>query len=214
MKTEDLISMLATGAGAIEAPVAAPQRYAVAIGWGAAGASLLLLALLQVRHDLGQAVWLPMFWVKVGFVAWLAAASLFAALRLSRPGAKISWVPIALGLPVLGIWAIAAFALIEADPLQRSKLFFGETWKSCPLLIAMLSVPVFAAVLRTMKDLAPTRLRLAGFAAGLLAGSVAAVVYCLHCPEMEAPFIGFWYLLGVLIPAGVGALFGNSILRW
>lgn len=213
MKTEDLITMLATGAGAVESPATA-QRYAVAIGWGAAGAAVLMLALLQVRHDLGQALLLPMFWVKVGFVAWLAAGSLFAALRLSRPGAKINWVPVALCLPVLGIWAIAGFTLIEADPIERSKLFFGDTWKSCPLLIAMLSVPVFVTVLRTMKDLAPTRPRLAGFAAGLLSGSVAAIIYCLHCPEMGAPFIGFWYLLGVLIPAGFGTLLGNSVLRW
>jgi hypothetical protein len=213
MKTEDLISMLATGAGPVEAPAAA-QRFAAAICWGVVGASLLMLTLLQVRHDLGQAALLPMFWVKIGFVACLAAGSLFAALRLSRPGAKINWVPVALALPILGIWAIAGFTLIEAEPIERSKLFFGETWKSCPLLIAMLSVPVFAAVLHTMKDLAPTRPRLAGFAAGLLSGSVAAVVYCLHCPEMGAPFIGFWYLLGALIPAGVGALIGNSVLRW
>lgn len=213
MKTEDLITMLATGAGAVEGP-AAVQRYAVAIGWGAAGAGLLMLTLLQIRHDLGQALLLPMFWVKVGFVACLAAGSLFAALRLSRPGAEINRVPVALGLPVLGIWAIAAFTLIEAEPMERSKLFFGDTWQSCPLLIAMLSLPVFAAVLHTMKDLAPTRPRLAGFAAGLLSGSIAAVVYCLHCPEMGAPFIGFWYLLGALIPAGIGAALGTPVLRW
>ena len=213
MKTEDLITMLAAGAGAVETPAAA-QRYALAIGWGAAGATLLMLALLQVRHDIGHALLLPMFWVKVGFVVCLAAASLFAVLRLSRPGAKIHWVPVALGLPVLGMWTIAAFTLIEAEPMERSKLLFGDTWKSCPLLIAMLSVPVFATVLRSMSDLAPTRPRLAGFAAGLLAGSVAAVVYCLHCPELGAPFIGFWYLLGILIPAAGGVLLGNSMLRW
>ncbi len=213
MKTDDLITMLATGNVAVEGPPAT-QRYATAIGWGALGAGLLMLLLLQIRHDLAQAIMLPMFWVKIGFVASLAAAGLFAALRLSRPGAKIDWVPLALGLPVLGIWGVAAFALIEAEPLERSKLFFGETWKTCPLLIALLSVPVFAAVMRTMKNLAPTRLRLAGFAAGLLSGAVAAVVYCLHCPEMGAPFIGFWYLLGTLIPAGVGALLGDKVLRW
>lgn len=213
MKTEELITMLATGAGAIETP-AVGQRYAVAIGGGAAGALVLLFAFLQVRHDLGQAALLPMFWVKIGFAACLAAGSLFTALRLSRPGLELKWVPVALGLPILGIWTIAAFALIEAEPIERSKLFFGDTWKTCPLLIAMLSVPVFAAVLQTMKGLAPTRPRLAGFAAGLLAGAVAAVVYCLHCPEMGAPFIGFWYLSGALIPAGVGALLGNHFLRW
>ena len=213
MKTDDLITMLATGSIAVDGPPPT-QRYATAIGWGVLGAGLLMLLLLQIRHDLMQAIMLPMFWVKIGFVASLAAAGLFAALRLSRTGAKIDWVPLALGLPVLGIWGVAAFALIEAEPLERSKLFFGETWKTCPLLIALLSVPVFASVMRTMKDLAPTRLRLAGFAAGLLSGAVAAVIYCLHCPEMGAPFIGFWYLLGTLIPAGVGALLGDKILRW
>jgi hypothetical protein len=65
-----------------------------------------------------------------------------------------------------------------------------------------------------MKELAPTRLRLAGFSAGLLSGAVAAVVYCLHCPELGAPFVGFWYLLGMLIPASIGAFLGESFLRW
>ncbi|HCN91143.1 MAG TPA: anti-sigma F factor, partial [Oxalobacteraceae bacterium] len=27
-------------------------------------------------------------------------------------------------------------------------------------------------------------------------------------------FIGFWYLLGILIPAGIGALIGPRVLRW
>jgi hypothetical protein len=65
-----------------------------------------------------------------------------------------------------------------------------------------------------MKGLAPTRLRLAGAAAGLLAGTTGALVYCLHCPELEAPFLGFWYLLGMLIPTAVGALLGSRLLRW
>jgi hypothetical protein len=213
MKTDDLISMLATGAGPITAP-SATRRYTAAIAWGAAGAALLMITLLQVRQDLVQAAMLPMFWVKVGFVASLAGGSLFAALRLSRPGAQLDWVPVAIAGPVFGMWAIAAFTFLDAEPLERSTLFFGETWKTCPLLIAMLSAPVFVAVLRVMKELAPTRLRLAGFSAGLLSGAVAAVVYCLHCPELGAPFVGFWYLLGMLIPASIGAFLGESFLRW
>jgi hypothetical protein len=31
---------------------------------------------------------------------------------------------------------------------------------------------------------------------------------------MAAPFIGFWYLLGMLIPAAAGALLGPRLLRW
>lgn len=213
MKTEDLISMLATGDTATTAP-RADRKYTMAIGWGMAGAALLMLALLRIRHDLLQAVMLPMFWVKIGFVAWLAGGSLYAVLRLSRPGANLAKVPIAIALPIISIWLIAIFSLLGADSLDRSRLFFGETWKTCPLLIAMLSVPTFVAVMLTMKGQAPTQPRLAGFVAGLLSGAVAAVVYCLHCPEMGAPFVGFWYLLGILIPAGIGALLGESLFRW
>jgi hypothetical protein len=47
-----------------------------------------------------------------------------------------------------------------------------------------------------------------------LAGALGALAYVLHCPELEAPFLAVWYLLGMLIPAGVGALVGPRVLRW
>ena len=90
----------------------------------------------------------------------------------------------------------------------------GRTWKYCLLGIPTLAVPVFVATLWVVKGLAPTRLSLAGAAAGLLAGAVAALVYALHCPEMEAPFLGVWYVAGMLIPAAAGALLGPLVLRW
>ena len=213
MKTGDLVTMLATGAGAVP-PNQAARRYAAAVGFGALGAALLMAVLLGPRHDLATAVLLPMFWVKLAFVAAFAAASLLAALRLSRPGLRLAWVPGALAAPVLAIWLLAAVVLARADAPQRTVLFFGETWNSCPLLIAMLSAPVFVAVVWAMKGLAPTRLRLAGAAAGLLSGAIGTLVYCLHCPELDAPFIGFWYLAGMLIPTAVGALLGPRLLRW
>jgi hypothetical protein len=213
MRTEDLVAMLATGADAV-APNAAARRYIAAIGWGTFGAALLMGILLGVRPDLGTAMRLPMFWVKLAFVACLAAVSLLAVLRLSRPGLRLAWAPGALAAPVLTMWALAAFSLMHASPAQRAGLFFGDTWTSCPLLVALLSAPVFAAVLWATRGLAPTRLRLAGAAAGLLSGAVGALVYSLHCPELAAPFLGFWYLLGMLIPTAAGALLGPRVLRW
>jgi hypothetical protein len=62
--------------------------------------------------------------------------------------------------------------------------------------------------------MAPTRLGLSGAASGLLAGAMGAAVYALHCPEMEPVFLGAWYLLGMLVPAGLGALVGRWMLRW
>lgn len=214
MKTEDLVNMLATGVEAVRPHVAA-RRFAGALGWGAVGATLLMLPLLGVRPDLGGAVLLPMFWVKVLFVACLLAASLFAAVRLSQPGSRLQrGAGLSVAAPVLAMWALAVLDLNRAEPVQRAGLFWGDTWASCPLLIAMLSVPVFAGVLWAMRGLAPTRLRLAGAAAGLLSGATGALVYCLHCPELAAPFVGFWYLLGILIPTAAGAWLGPRMLRW
>ena len=213
MKTDDLITMLSTGVDVIDAHVA-ERRYAKAIALGATGAAILMVVLLRVRADLVEAALLPMFWVKLGFVGSLLGAGLFASMRLSRPGAQLDAVPVFLVLPVLVMWALAAYVLVTAGTDLRMTLLLGETWKSCPFLIAMLSLPVFVAVIWAMKGLAPTQPRWAGFAAGLLSGATAALVYCLHCPESAAPFVGLWYTLGMLIPAGLGASLGRSLLRW
>jgi hypothetical protein len=169
---------------------------------------------LGVRVDLARAALLPMFWAKLAFAGSLVAASLLIAARLSRPGARLGWAPRALMAPLLAMWALAAIALFNADPALWPQLFFGKTWRSCPFRIAVLSVPVLIAVLWAMKGLAPTRLRLAGAAAGFFSGTAGALVYSLHCYEMEALFIGFWYVIGMLIPAAAGALLGPRVLRW
>jgi hypothetical protein len=43
---------------------------------------------------------------------------------------------------------------------------------------------------------------------------LATIAYCLHCPEMEIPFWGVWYLLGLLLSTVIGALIGPRVLRW
>lgn len=212
MKTDELISMLAGDAGAV-APRIWQQRYALALGAGFIGAMLLMILLLGVRPDITDAVRLPMFWVKLAFPAALAAGALLAAVRLSRPGVATGGAGAMLAAPVLVIWVLAAMALLGA-PEDRAMLVWGETWAACLVNIPMLSVPAFVAVFWVMKSLAPVRPALAGAAAGLLAGAVSAVVYALHCPELAAPFIGLWYLLGMLIPAALGALIGPRLLRW
>lgn len=213
MKTDDLITMLSAGVEPVDTHLGA-RRYGIAIAAGLAGAMLLLVPLLGVRAQLAADAQLGMFWGKVGFVALLLAGGLFAAARLSQPGRTLAWVPAGIVLPVLAIWALAAAVLIQAGPGEREQLLFGDTWRSCPFNIAMLSLPAFVAAFWAMKGLAPTRLRLAGAAAGLLAGAAGALVYTVHCPELAPPFLGIWYVLGMLIPAAAGTLLGPRLLRW
>lgn len=206
--------MLATGAGAV-APHATARRYAAALSWGGCATALLMVIAMGVRPDLSEAARLPMFWVKIAFPACLAAGALYAAGRLSRPGGRLGKAaPAALAAPVVGMWVLAAFVLLAATAGERKALLFGSTWGECLLSVAVLSLPVFVAAMWAMKGLAPTRLALAGAAAGLLAGATGALIYALHCPEMQAPFLATWYLLGMLIPTGIGAFAGPRLLRW
>jgi hypothetical protein len=213
MKTDDLISLLANNAEAVE-PHALRHRYLMALGWGAFGATLVMAIMLGVRPDLGSAALLPMFWVKLAFPGVLLAGALWAASRLARPGARLGRAPLLIAAPVLVMWLLACAVLLNAAPADRDALIYGISWSVCPFYIALVSAPAFIAALWTMKGLAPTRPAVAGAASGLLAGALGALVYALHCPEMAAPFLGIWYLLGMLIPAGAGALLGPLLLRW
>ncbi len=213
MKTDDLISMLASDAGTVE-PRVWQQRYGLALGAGVIASVILMTMLLDLRPDFSEATRLPMFWVKFAFPATLAAGALFAVVRLSLPGMQLGYVSSALAAPVLVIWLLGAIALTGAEPDERSAMIFGQTWQYCPVYVTILSMPTFVLLMGVMKTLAPTRLVLAGAAAGLLAGALGALVYALHCPEMDAPFLGVWYLLGMLIPTALGALIGPRWLKW
>jgi hypothetical protein len=213
MKTDDLIDMLATGPD-VAVKRAAPGRNVLLVLGALLLSGILMAATLGVRADLAQEAMLPAFWLKVVFSLALALAGWGATRRLGAPGASTATLPLLVAAPVVMIWMVATLAMLQAAPEARAEMFWGSTWRYCPLLIAIMSMPVFAATMTIMRQLAPTRLRLAGAAAGLASGAAAAVVYCLHCPEMSAAFVGFWYLLGMLVPTAIGALLGPRVLAW
>ena len=213
MKTEDLIAALAAGVEPVD-PRAPRRRLLLAALAGATLSLPLMIGLLGFNPLLAQAAQMPMFWIKLAFVA-IAAVAAFALLRrLATPGARLRRSAIALALPFVVLWLLAAAVLAATAASDRLPLVLGSTWSACPLNIALLSAPAFALTLWAMRTLAPTRLPLAGAVAGVLAGSLGATVYTLHCPEMAAPFIGVWYVLGMLLPAVAGALLGRFVLRW
>jgi len=214
VKTDELISLLATGTEAVDARLPV-RRFFVAVLAGMIVATLLTSAWLGVRPTLVRDFPVPMFWVKESFCASLGVAGLVAAFRVGRPGFHLGWVwAAAVATPVIVLWLLAAAALLVADPGSRSELIFGHTARVCSVRIALISIPLFVGVFAAMRGFAPTRLRLAGAAGGFAAGSVGALVYSLHCPELAAPFLGLWYVMGILIPTAVGAWVGAQALRW
>ena len=213
MKTDELVTLLASDAEAVDlrAPV---RRYLFAVALGAVAATLLTAALLGLRPNLVADLAVPMFWAKELFCFALAGTGVLVVDRLARPGAKLGLSPLGIVLPVLALWLLAGFVLYTADPGARAALVLGQTASVCPLLIALVSAPLFVVFMWSFRNLAPTRLRLAGASGGFAAGATAALVYSLHCPEIAAPFVAIWYVLGILIPTIVGTLVGPRILRW
>ncbi|WP_371233584.1 DUF1109 domain-containing protein [Pseudomonas sp. QE6] len=213
MNTNELIDLLASGEGPVERHALA-RRLGLALLGGGLGALLLMAALYGVRADLAEVARTPLFWAKVALPGSLALLALWLNQRLARPGVRGGAAWTLLVLPLLLVWLGAAVTLVGAPPEARADLILGRTWRTCPLNITLLSLPTFATVFWALRGLAPTRLRQAGAAGGLLAGATATLAYCLHCPEMGVPFWGVWYLLGMLVPTVAGALLGPRLLRW
>ena len=133
--------------------------------------------------------------------------------RQARAGAQARTPLWLLAVPVVALVVAASVQL--SDPKANSAaLIMGTSADVCPLLILMLSLPIFGGLLLALRRLAPTRLGLAGAVAGLTAGGWAAVVYAFHCPESTAPFIVIWYSLGIVLATALGAAVGRFALRW
>ncbi len=213
MKTDELLDLLASGEGPV-ARHALARRMGIALLAGGLAALLLVMSLYGVRSDLAEVARTPLFWAKVALPGSLALLALWLNQRLARPGVPGGAAWVLLGLPLLLVWLGAVLSLAGAAPEARAELIFGRTWRTCALNITLLSIPVFIAIVRALRGLAPTRLRQAGAAGGLLAGAIATLAYCLHCPEMGIPFWGVWYLLGMLLPTLLGAALGPRLLRW
>jgi hypothetical protein len=190
------------------------RRLLIGLVGGTLVAALLMVAWLGVRPDTGAAIHTAPYWIKFGYTLALSLFGLIAVARLARPGGNARFAFVA-ALAALALMAVlAAVEMIVAPADTRPHLLFGASATVCPWFIIALALPVFLGMLWMMRGLAPTRLTLAGAAAGLAAGSVGAWVYAFHCDESAATFVTVWYTLGVGVVTLIGALLGRYVLRW
>ncbi|QYK42627.1 MAG: DUF1109 domain-containing protein [Paracoccaceae bacterium] len=211
MKTDDLIAMLATGAEPVRS--AGDMRrllMGLPLALGAAAFAVALWLGFLSPGLWGPSATLP----KLIYAAALSGSGLWLLRRLGRPGAPVA-VPAAMVATVLGIALASGLAdMMSTDAGARSMRLMGKSASQCPLAILALSLPAMAVAMAAARQLAPVRLRLAGAAAGLAAGGLAAMAYALACTEGAPAFIAVWYTLGMLLAAGLGALIGPRALRW
>ena len=212
MKTDDLIAALS--GQALAAPAVQIRRSL----WGAAAlgavvAMVLLVAWLGMR-PLDQAVVTRAFWMKATYTACLALIGLAMVGRLARPGRGMGSVPWALGVVIVPMIGMGGVNLLGASPQALRAAWLGTSWSVCPWRILALATPAYLALMVALRRFAPTRLRLAGAAAGLVAGGVGATVYGLYCQESTAAFVATWYSLGIAAAVAIGAVIGGRALRW
>ena len=213
MNTDDLIRALARDVPAIRRGA---LRRRILVGVAAGGlVSLLLIALgLGFRPDLWIAMHGFAFWMKWAYTASLGLVAIAATIRLARPDPAPLGLLWLLAIPVLLLAGLGIGELAHKPPREWLEMWLGGSWKICPWLVLTLSLPIFAGLLWSFRQLAPTRLRATGAAAGLAAGAGAATLYCFHCGEASALFVLTWYSLGIVLATGLGALAGPRLLRW
>lgn len=212
--TDDLIARLAAGVPAVP-KAALGRRFGLALVVGGVVCFAIVLTWLGLRPDMDDAMHGMRFWMKASYTLWVTLSALPLAIAFSRPGGKVGLAP----------WLVLAFApvfmlLMTVMELTRTPasgwmaLVIGSSAMHCSWKILALSIPIFGALVWVFKRLAPTRLTMAGFTAGLIAGGLAATMYGLHCQEASVTFVTLWYTLGMVAAGALGAVAGRWTMRW
>lgn len=211
MKTNDLIRLLAQ-----DAPVRMRlgRMLALALAIGIVVSFALLMSTIGIRHNLASAIETARVLFKILVTLVLAIAACNLVFRIGRPGAplKASWWALLLPLGALVVAVLWELAVVPEDAWRASMM--GQHAAFCMFFIPVLSLAPLVGIMLALKNGAPERPGVAGAAAGLAAGGVAAALYAWHCPDDSPLFVAAWYSIAIAIVTSVGALFGNRFLRW
>ena len=213
MQTDDLIAHL-TGELEPVSGVEVMRILGAGLAAGLLGSLLLMTLTIGIRPDILDAMGGGAFWLKFLYTLVIALLGLKLVERMGRPGTDATWPALLIAIPVLALMSMMAMQMMPADGATRHSLLMGHSADVCSVLIAGLSLPLFAGLFWSLRRLAPTRLTEAGAAAGLLAGSAAATIYAFHCTESTATFIAIWYTAGIALTTLMGAALGRFVLRW
>jgi hypothetical protein len=213
MKTDDLIAMLSTNVEHVNRRRLV-QMVAAAIAIGAALVIAAVFIVLGIRPDLMKTGAFAFLLLKLVFtMTVLVPASVFL-IRLARPGGERKTPVALLVLPFVGIIVLAAVSLAVTPSSHWAKVALGDQWIECLLSIPIIAIVPFAVIVWAVRQTAPTDLTRAGALAGLVAGTVSAIGYALHCTDDTLPFIALWYGGTIALCTFAGAKLGPRLLRW
>ncbi|MEW6449108.1 MAG: DUF1109 domain-containing protein [Pseudomonadota bacterium] len=213
MKTSDLIVLLSTNVEPVNGGRVA-RTIGISVIAGIAVAIGAVFATLGVRSDISDPnalVYLP---VKLLFTLQIVVLTSLCLIRVARPGGERT-SPIALVmLPFIVIMMLAGLMLAAAPHGSWDRMLIGDRWLECLISIPTIAIVPFAAVVWTVRRMAPTDLTRAGALAGLVAGGISATAYALHCTDDSLPFVALWYGGTIVFCTLAGAKLGPRLLRW
>lgn len=213
MRTDDLIDMLGTN---VEAVNGTKRRVALlgAIGIGVAAAFCLVAVIFGVPRQALDASFLGLTTLTLAFTLSLTIAGARFLSIAARPGKVGRGALAAIAVLFSGLVLAAGVALSRENPAEWRAMIFGPQWAACLMCIPVAAVAPFLALVWYLRDEAPTRLRLTGGVAGLVAGGIGTTAFALHHPGGSLAFVAIWFGVPLLLCALIGALLGPRLLRW
>ena len=212
MKTDDLITALSADAGMSRSPIARTVWVACAVG--VVTAIVLSVALMPARPDIAEAVMRPRFLFKWALTLSLLVSAMLLVLQLARPQPVTRtqlWLLIA--APVVLAFGVG-IEMMTHPASEWMPLLVGHNARFCVIFIPLLSALPLAAFIVALRQGATSNPVLAGAVAGLASAGIGTTLYAAHCMDDSPLFMAAWYVTGTLLMAGVGAYFGDRLLRW
>lgn len=213
-KTDDMIDKLVKDLRPV-GKTALHRLLTLALLPGLALSAAFILLAHGLRPDVSAALWQSAFWAKSAYPLLLSVVGMAALIKVARPGGR----PLGAAVPALIIYALLVMLGIlqlnaSTSPAEQHRLIMGISYWFCPMIILASGAPLMAATFWFLRRAAPTHAHLAGFIAGMTAGSIGAWVYSWGCIENGLTFVALWYTLGILLCGLVGTLLGRYFLRW
>lgn len=176
-------------------------------------AAAIIFLTFNIRPDLALVARTPGFAWKLAFTVSLGVSAFGLVLRLSRPGDD--WRPAVANLTVLP--TVLAMGIV-ADLLPRSAMLSTVSTNPngfvCLAGIVLAGLAPLGIVIAALRQGAPTHPAVAGAAAGLLAGGIAATFFTAHCESDSLMFVAIWYTLAGATLAVLGATVAHRLIRW
>ncbi|MDI7860992.1 NrsF family protein [Rhizobiaceae bacterium n13] len=211
MKTDDLINLMAQ-----DAPVRMRlgRMMGLALLAGVAVSVAILVLTIGLRHNMSTVVETARVLFKVCVTLVLAITACRLVFQIGRPGVPVRTLALTLLVPAAMVVLAVAVELLVLPQQQWATSLIGGHPFFCMAFIPVLALAPLTGFLLALRAGAPGNPGLAGAAAGLAAGGIAAAVYAWHCPDDSPLFLATWYTIAIAVVTAIGFVAGRRLLRW